>query len=70
MQDQRALIFYGAIVVAIVLAIVGVLYWGGHGPFIAGVHHKHAILCWALAVGALVVANFNRPGVAMTSARR
>jgi hypothetical protein len=70
LQDQRALLFYGAIVVAVVLVIVGVLYWGGHGPFIAGVHHKHAILCWALAVCALVVANFNRLGVAAAGSRR
>jgi hypothetical protein len=70
MQDQRALLFYGAIVVAVVLAIVGVLYWGGHGPFFAGVRHKHAILCWVLAVGALVVANFNRPGATVAAARR
>ncbi len=70
MQDQRTLVFFGSIVVAIVLVIAGVLYWGGHGPFFAGVHHKHAILCWVLAIGALVVANFNRPSMAAQPARR
>lgn len=64
MAQQRALMFFGAIIVAIVLAIVGVLYLAGHGPFVTGVHDKHAILSFVLAVGALIVANFNRPGVA------
>ena len=60
MQDQRQLLFLGAIVVAVLLAIIGVLYLAG--DFVpSGVHHKHAILAFALAVGALIIANFNRP---------
>jgi hypothetical protein len=58
------MIFLLAIAAAVVLAIVGILYFGGHMFYPTGVHKKHAILAWALAVGALVVANFNRPSAA------
>jgi hypothetical protein len=61
MGDQRAIIFYGAIVVAVVLAVVGVLYLMGDMFYPKGVHDKHAILAFVLAAGALIVANFNRP---------
>jgi hypothetical protein len=61
--QQRTLIFYGAIVVAIVLAIVGVLYLAGDMFYPTGRHVKHAILAFVLAVGALIIANFNRPSV-------
>jgi hypothetical protein len=61
--DQRRMILMLALVAAVVLAIIGVLYLAG--DFIpSGKHTKHAILAFALAVGALVVANFNRPGAA------
>jgi hypothetical protein len=63
-ESQRQMVFFLAIVVAVVLVIVGVLYYGGHMFYPTGVHHKHAILAWVLAIAALVVANFNRPGVA------
>jgi hypothetical protein len=60
------MIFVLAILAAFVLAVIGILYYGGH--FIpSGVHHKHAYLAWALAIGALIVANFNRP---VTAVRR
>lgn len=64
MAQQRVLLFYAAIAIAVVLAIVGVLYLTGNMFYPKGVHHKHAILAFVLALGALVVANFNRPGVA------
>jgi hypothetical protein len=63
-MNQRQQIFLGAIVVAVVLVIVGGLYWTGHFFYPTGVHHKHAILAFVLAVGALIVANFNRPAAA------
>jgi hypothetical protein len=59
--QQRQMIFLLAIAAAVVLAVVGLLYYGGHMFYPTGVHKKHAVLSWALAVGALVVANFNRP---------
>lgn len=60
MQDQRQLLFVGAIAAAIILAIIAALYMAG--DFVpSGVHHKHALLAAILAVGALIVANFNRP---------
>lgn len=60
-QQQRSMVFLGSIAAAIILAVIGVLYLAGH--FIpSGVHDKHAILAFVLAVGALIVANFNRPG--------
>jgi hypothetical protein len=66
MQTQsRRLIFMGAIAAAIVLAIIGVLYLIGDGPLDPGRQIKHALLFFILAVGALVVANFNRPAVAV-----
>jgi hypothetical protein len=64
-MDQRMRIFYGAIVVAVLLVIIGGLYWTGHFFYPTGVHHKHAILAFVLAVGALIVANFNRPAPAI-----
>ena len=64
-MQQRMLMFYGSIAAAVVLAIIGVLYLAG--DFIpSGVHDKHAILAFVLAVGALIVANFNRPGAAIS----
>ena len=63
-MDQRMRIFLGAIAAAAVLVIVGILYLAGH--FIpSGVHYKHAILAFVLAVGALIIANFNRPTTAI-----
>lgn len=63
-QQQRQMIFYVGIVAAVVLAIIGVLYLVG--DFVpSGRHVKHAILAFILAAGALVVANFNRPGIAL-----
>lgn len=57
-------LFLGAIAAAVLLVIIAGLYWTGH--FIpSGVHHKHALLAIVLAVGALIVANFNRPAAAM-----
>jgi hypothetical protein len=61
--SQRQLIFVLSIVVAVVLAVVAYLYHAGHMFYPTGVHDKHALLAGALAVVALVVANFNRPGV-------
>jgi hypothetical protein len=63
--QQRQMVFLLAIAAAIVLVIVGVLYYGGHMFYPTGVHHKHAYLAWALAVGALIVANFNRPSASV-----
>jgi hypothetical protein len=57
--------FYGAIVGAIVLAIIGLLYLTGNMFYPKGIHGKHAILAFVLAGGALIVANFNRPNVAV-----
>jgi hypothetical protein len=63
-QQQRTLMFYGAIAAAVILAIIGVLYLAG--DFVpTGRHVKHALLAFVLAAGALVVANFNRPSVAL-----
>ena len=61
--NQRQMVFVLAIVAAVALVLVGVLYNSGHMFYPTGVHHKHAYLAWALAVACLVVANFNRPGV-------
>jgi hypothetical protein len=61
MAQQRTLIFAGALVVAVALALIGVLYIAGDGPLASGQHIKRALLFWALAAGAVVVANFNRP---------
>jgi hypothetical protein len=66
-QQQRPLVFVGAIVAAVILAIIAVLYLAGNGPLDPGRHIKHALLFFVLAAGALAVANFNRPG---TQARR
>ena len=64
MQNQpKRLMFLGAIAVAIVLAIIAVLYLIGDGPLDPGRQIKHALLFAILAIGALIVANFNRPGV-------
>jgi hypothetical protein len=57
------LMFLGGIGAALILALLAVLYLTGHGPLDPGRHVKHAILFAAVAIGALVVANFNRPGV-------
>jgi hypothetical protein len=63
-QQQRMLMFYAAIAAAVILAIIGVLYLAG--DFVpSGRHVKHALLAFVLAVGALVVANFNRPSIAL-----
>jgi len=64
-MDQRMRIFLGAIAAAVVLVIICGLYWTGHFFYPTGVHHKHAILAFVLAIGALIVANFNRPTTAI-----
>jgi hypothetical protein len=61
--QQRTQIFYGAIALAVIFVIVAILYLLGDS-IPSGVHYKHAILAFVLAVGSLVVANFNRPGMA------
>ena len=63
-QQQRTLVFVGANVAAVILAIIAVLYLAGNGPLEPGRHIKHALLFFVLAAGALAVANFNRPGAA------
>lgn len=62
--SQRQLVFVLSLVVAVVLAVVAYLYHSGHMFYPTGVHNKHALLAAVLAVAALVVANFNRPGAA------
>ena len=58
--QKRMRVFCSAVIGALALAIIGVLYLAGH--FIpAGVHNFHALLAFALAGVALVVANFTRP---------
>ena len=64
-MDQRMTIFLGAIAAAVLLVIIAGLYWTGHMFYPTGVHHKHAILAIVLAAGAAIIANFNRPGVAV-----
>jgi hypothetical protein len=59
---QRQQVFVLSILAAIVLVIVGILYMSGHMFYPTGVHTKHGLLAFALAIAALVVANFNRPG--------
>jgi fumarate reductase subunit D len=59
MRSPLALI--GAIVAAVILALIGLLYQlGAFGPRAHGISH-HALLFWGLAVVALVVASFARP---------
>ena len=66
---DRQRIFLLAVAAAVVLVVIGILYLTSH--FIpSGFHWKHAVLCFALAAGALVVANFNRPGVSVAAAKR
>jgi hypothetical protein len=60
--QQRSLIFWGAIVLAVIFAIIGVLYWTGSNPIQAGTHHKYAALFFVLAVVALLAAYMYRPG--------
>ena len=61
--ENRQLLFLGSIVVAVILALVGIFYLSG--SVITTQHHaKRAILAFVLAVAALVFANFNRPGIA------
>lgn len=64
MSQQRTPTFVAALVAAVILAIIAVLYLAGNGPLESGRHIKHALLFFALAAGALAVANFNRPGSA------
>ncbi|HVA90058.1 MAG TPA: hypothetical protein VNL71_09460 [Chloroflexota bacterium] len=64
-MDQRTTIFLGAIAAAVLLVIIAGFYWTGHMFYPTGVHHKHAVLAIVLAIGALVVANFNRPSSAI-----
>lgn len=54
-------LFFGATAAAGILAILAVMYLVGDGPFDPGRHVKHAVLFFALAAGALIIANFNRP---------
>jgi len=59
-QQQRSRTFYSAVVSALILVIVGVLYLAGY--FIpTGKHNLHALLAFVLACGLLVFANFIRP---------
>jgi membrane protein implicated in regulation of membrane protease activity len=55
----------GLIVLAVIFAILAVLYWVGAIQFMTtlgrGPHHTHGILFAVLAVLSLVGANFTRP---------
>ena len=62
-QDNRPWYFLGAVVAAVILALIGIFYLTGH-VITSQDHPKRAILAFVLAVGALVVANFNRPSPA------
>jgi membrane protein YdbS with pleckstrin-like domain len=62
--QQRSLTFLGAVVLAVIFLIIGVLYWTGHNPVQSGTHHKYAAVFFVLTVVALVVAYPNRPSVA------
>jgi hypothetical protein len=64
-QEQRRMIFLGSIAAAVILAIIAVLFLTGNNPVLSGKHTKHALLFFALAAGALVIANFNRPTAAL-----
>ena len=61
--QQRSLTFLGAVVLAVIFLIIGILYWTGDNPVQGGVHHKYAALFFVLTLGALVVAYPNRPSV-------
>lgn len=55
------------VVLAIVFAVMSLLYWTGSLELLAsggGVHHKHAIAMAGVAVVCLIGANFTRPRVA------
>ena len=57
----------GLVALAVVLVVLGFLYWGGTLQLLAtheGPHHTHALLLWGLAVLSLVGANFARPRTA------
>jgi hypothetical protein len=43
-----------ALILAVVCAVIAVLYWTGHMPWPAGVHTKHGILFAVLALLCLV----------------
>lgn len=60
-RQNNMSLFLGAIVAAVILAIVGILYLIGDGPLDPGRQIKHALLFFVLAIAALVIANFNRP---------
>ncbi len=58
--DQRTIIFYLAIAATVVLALVGLLYFGGI-VIASGQHTKRGMACIGLAVAAAAVAFFTRP---------
>ena len=62
LAQHRTLTFGAALVGAVLLALLAVLYLTGLMPLDPRVHVKHALLFFALAAGALAIANFNRPG--------
>jgi hypothetical protein len=55
----RPLFFIGGIIVAIVCAIIAILYWTGSTGL--GHHIKHGILFIAIAIVAALFAAVNRP---------
>jgi type IV secretory pathway protease TraF len=67
--SDRQKVFLLAIAAAVVFIIVGILYLTSHS-IPSGFHWKHAVLSFALAAGALIVANFNRPGAGVAAAKR
>jgi hypothetical protein len=56
---NRQLFFLGGIIVAVVCAIIAILYWTGSAGL--GHHIKHGILFIAIAVVAALFAAVNRP---------
>lgn len=59
--QQRSLLFLGAIVLAVIFLIIGLLFWTGHNPVEAGRHHKYAALFFVLTVAALIGGYAYRP---------
>ncbi len=55
----------GLVVLAIVFALLAILYWVGAIQFLTstghGPHHTHGFLFGGLAILSLVAANFSRP---------
>lgn len=53
MAQQRGLMFLGAVVLAVIFLIIGILYWTGNNPVQGGIHHKYAAIFFVLAVLAI-----------------